>query len=181
MSDGGFSETALALRAVRQFAPPARKAEMEQRVAKAAAWLIASEPGTTEDRVMQLLGVTWAGADRQTLDRLSRKLVATQRDDGGWAQTPHLESDAYATGTVLFALHEAGLAASANAYRKGAQWLLRNQAADGSWHVASRAPKFQPYFESGFPYGHDQWISQMATGWASIALSAAVPEMRAGR
>ena len=30
--------------------------------------------------------------------------------------------------------------------------------------MRSRAVKFQPYFESGFPYDGDQWISQMATG-----------------
>jgi hypothetical protein len=33
--------------------------------------------------------------------------------------------------------------------------------------------KIQPYFESGFPHGHDQWISQSATAWAVMALAAA--------
>jgi hypothetical protein len=37
--------------------------------------------------------------------------------------------------------------------------------------VRSRSPKFQPYFEGGFPYGQDQWISSMATGWATAALA----------
>jgi hypothetical protein len=37
--------------------------------------------------------------------------------------------------------------------------------------VKSRAPKFQPYFQSGFPHDHDQWISSSATGWASMALA----------
>jgi hypothetical protein len=32
----------------------------------------------------------------------------------------------------------------------------------------------QPYFESGFPYGHDQWISAAGTSWATMALSLAV-------
>jgi hypothetical protein len=31
--------------------------------------------------------------------------------------------------------------------------------------------KIQPYFESGFPYGHDQWISQAGTAWAAMALT----------
>ena len=74
-----------------------------------------------------------------------------------------------------------GLTDAHVAYRRGAQFLMASQAADGSWHVASRAPKFQPYFEGGFPYGHDQWISEMATGWASIALALAPPEARAAR
>jgi hypothetical protein len=49
--------------------------------------------------------------------------------------------------------------------------LLRTQREDGSWYVKSRAMKIQPYFQSGFPYDHDQWISASATAWASMALS----------
>jgi hypothetical protein len=60
-----------------------------------------------------------------------------------------------------------------NAYRKVVKFLVATQAADGSWHVASRAAKIQPYFESGFPYGHDQWISAMGTGRAANALARA--------
>jgi hypothetical protein len=54
-------------------------------------------------------------------------------------------------------------------------YLLERQEADGSWHVRSRSPKFQPYFESGFPYGPDQWFSQAATAWATMALAYAIP------
>lgn len=59
------------------------------------------------------------------------------------------------------------------AYRRGVDYLVRTQYPDGSWYVRSRSMKFQPYFESGFPFGHDQWISAAATSWASMALSAA--------
>jgi len=52
---------------------------------------------------------------------------------------------------------------------------VQTQAEDGSWHVKSRAPKFQPYFDTIFPYGHDQWISAMATGWAATAVAMALP------
>jgi hypothetical protein len=34
--------------------------------------------------------------------------------------------------------------------RRGVEFLLKTQQADGSWHVKSRAVKFQPYFQSGF-------------------------------
>jgi squalene cyclase len=98
-------------------------------------------------------------------------VLALQRQDGGWAQTSFLKSDAYATATALYALHAAGRPTTDPAFHRGVQFLLDTQAADGSWYVASRAPKFQPYFDGGFPYGHDQWISQWATGWAAIALS----------
>ena len=36
--------------------------------------------------------------------------------------------------------------------------------------------KIQPYFNSGFPYGHDQWISHAGTAWAAIGLSRAAVE-----
>ncbi|HEY7211700.1 MAG TPA: ankyrin repeat domain-containing protein [Bryobacteraceae bacterium] len=182
LADSGFSPTAIAIRVLKQYAPPARKAEMEERIARASNWLLTAEPRTTEDYVMQLLGAKSAAASQTVVARLTHNLLNLQREDGGWAQTPYLKSDAYATGTALYALNQAsGLNDAHPAYRRGTQFLLTSQASDGSWYVASRAPKFQPYFEGGFPYGHDQWISEMATGWAGIALALATPETRASR
>jgi len=40
--------------------------------------------------------------------------------------------------------------------------------------VRSRSVKFQPYFDSGFPYGHDQWISAAGTNWAALAITLSV-------
>ncbi len=65
--------------------------------------------------------------------------------------------------------------ATDRAYQRGVNYLLTTQRADGSWRVTSRAPKFQAFFNSGFPYGGDQWISAWATGWATMALAQAVP------
>ena len=44
---------------------------------------------------------------------------------------------------------------------------------DGSWIVETRSVPIQAYFESGFPYGVNQWISAAATGWATTALALA--------
>jgi hypothetical protein len=66
-------------------------------------------------------------------------------------------------------------------YAKGVQYLLDTQAADGSWHVNSRSIWLQPYFESGFSYGTDQWISAVGTSWAAIALSLTVDARSATR
>lgn len=119
---------------------------------------------------MQLLGLVWAG-ERGT-SQFARALVGCQRPDGGWSQNPYVESDAYATGQVLFALAESGnLKASDPVFQRGIRYLLATQKEDGSWRVKSRAPKVQPYFESGFPYEHHQWISMAGTAWAAIALS----------
>jgi hypothetical protein len=37
--------------------------------------------------------------------------------------------------------------------------------------VKTRSIWLQPYFESGFPYGRDQFISTAGTAWASMALA----------
>jgi hypothetical protein len=103
-----------------------------------------------------------------------RELIEGQRDDGGWSQNPYLGSDAFATSVALRALYDSGrVKASDPVYRKGVAYLLRNQFPDGSWYVRSRAPKLQPYFQSAFPYDHDQWISAAATAWSVMALAPA--------
>jgi hypothetical protein len=82
-----------------------------------------------------------------------------------------MSSDAYETGLSLWALASAVPASvDGAAYRRGVDYLMRIQENDGSWHVCSRAFGFQPYFESGFPHGHDQWISMAATAWSAMAL-----------
>jgi ankyrin repeat protein len=171
IQDGDINRTAMAVRALTVYGTPARKAEFTARIDRAAAWLAGQTPVSTEERIMQLLGLSWAGSQRPLRETRMRELLALQRADGGWPQTPYLASDAYATGQVLYTLHELGLPASDSAVQRGIAYLLRTQAEDGTWHVKSRAMKIQPYFESGFPYGHDQWISQSATAWAAMALT----------
>jgi ankyrin repeat protein len=176
IEDGDFFRNALGIRAMTAYGAPGRAAEMKERIARAQNWLAKSTPVTTEDRNMQLLGLHWAGAET---NGLKKTMVAGQRADGGWAQRDELGSDAYATGQTLYALAQSGFSTADAAYKKGVEYLLATQHADGSWYVSSRAPKFQPYFESGFPYGHDQWISSMATGWATAGLAYAVEPFKA--
>ncbi len=175
IEDGDVFRTALGIRAITIYGPPGRAAEMQRRVAMAKAWLAAVRVDTAEDRNMQLLGLYWAGADAKTMEALAKNIRSKQRPDGGWAQLDDLSSDAYATGQTLYTLaYAAANPVKEPAYQKGVNFLLSTQHADGSWYVASRSPKFQPYFESGSPYGHDQWISSMATGWATAALAFAI-------
>jgi ankyrin repeat protein len=172
IEDGDFSRTALAVRALAVYGLPGRQAEMNERLQRAVAWLRSSTPLTAEDRGFRLLGLSWGGSDASTRQRAARDIMALQRPDGGWSQREEMASDAYATGLTLYALTESGsLPGSSPAVQRGTQYLLSTQRADGSWFVRSRSPKFQPYFEGGFPYGHDQWISSMATGWATAALA----------
>ena len=169
IESGEFGQTARAIRALRSFPIPARKDEFEQRIQRAAAWVEKAEPLTTEDRTMQILGLVWAG-DTAPAGRV-KELVGKQRTDGGWGQTDYHQSDAFATGEALWALHESGMMSSDPVYRRGVDFILRTQQEDGTWHVVSRSFGFQPYFQSGFPYEHDQWISQAGTAMAVIGLS----------
>jgi ankyrin repeat protein len=175
LQDNDFSRTAMAIRALKTYGTPGRAAEMKDRIERGKQWLLRATPVTTEDFDMRLNGVAAAGASVSDLRKLSEPILAKQRPDGGFAQRDGLASDAYATGMTLWTLANAGvIQPSHDVYQKGVKFLLSTQHADGSWHVPSRATKFQIYFESGFPHGHDQWISTMATGWAASALSLAI-------
>jgi len=137
----------------------------------AASWLLDAEPKSTHDRAFQLLGLRWSGVRGEIIDKLAGELLNKQRPDGGWGQLQTLASDAYATGQVLVALNETGaITPTEPAYQRGVDFLLSTQLDEGSWHVKSRSIPFQPYFESGFPHGPDQWISAAATNWATMAL-----------
>lgn len=175
MNAGTYQTAALAIYALKTYGPPAEKADTDKVIARAAAWLEASKPSNTQDQAFRLLGLAWANANSATLADAVKALTATQRDDGGWSQLPTMGSDAYATGQALYALNAGGKMPVANpVYANGVKYLLRTQAADGSWHVKSRSIWLQPYFESGFPYGSDQWISAAGTSWATMALSLTV-------
>jgi len=175
MEDSDISRTALCIRSLKVFGAPGRAAETSDRIGRARRWLLSAKASTAEERSMQLMGLAWSGAEAATLRKFADGILKAQRPDGGWNQRPELGSDAYATGESLFALAEAKCVQPKDAgYQKGVKFLLDTQAGDGSWHVKSRAPKFQPYFESGFPYGHDQWISATATAWATMALAQAM-------
>ncbi len=180
LEDGDFSRTAMAIRALKVYGTPARATETKERLARAKQWLLHAAPQITEDWDMRLTGIAAAGAGKAELADAAKPILALQRPDGGWAQRPELPSDAYATGMTLSALAETGIIQpetnnkNNSVYPKGVKFLLATQAADGSWHVFSRAAKLQPYFDSGFPYGHDQWISAMGTGWAANALALAL-------
>jgi hypothetical protein len=173
IEDGDFSRTALGVRALKVYGLPGRSAEMTDRIDRAVRWLQSNKPLTTEDRSFRLMGLAWGGGNADAIRRAATELAAIQRADGAWSQREEMTGDAYATGLAMYALRESGaLAASDAPIQKGAKYLLSTQRSDGSWYVRSRSPKFQPYFEGGFPYGPDQWISAMATGWATAALAA---------
>jgi hypothetical protein len=175
IQESEIARTARGMRTLQLYGPPALRPEFEQRIARARDFILEAHAKTNDDFAMQLAGAHWGGVTRSKVQALGRALLGMQRGDGGWAPNANLASDAYATGESLWALHESGILKPGDAaYQRGVKFLLESQWPDGSWYVRSRAPKFQPYFESGFPFGHDQWVSSMATGWAVMALAPAI-------
>src|SRR5205823_5521681 len=144
---------------------------------RVAAWVTKTPPRDTEDRVFRLWALQRAGAPEAARLSAARDLLQTQTPDGGWAQLATLKPDAYATGSALVALYEAGgLSPDDPASWRALAYLLRTQLPDGSWHVVSRSKPFQTYFESGFPHGKDQFISMSASAWATAALATSLPK-----
>jgi hypothetical protein len=177
-----FTTTYVAVRALQMFGTAEQKERIDERLRTVRAWLVRAPARETEDRVFRLWGLRRVGADPDEVQRAARELIRSQRPDGGWAQREGMASDAYATGSALVALHQAGgLATDDPVYRRGVKFLLATQREDGTWHVRSRSRPFQVYFESGFPYGKDQFISLAASGWATTALALALPRPPAER
>ncbi len=177
--------TAVAVRAIQDHLPASMAVERREAAARARAWLERAVPADTEDRVFQLLGLSWTGVPAAALQPQVRALLAAQRSDGGWSQIARLASDAYATGQALVVLQRVGrLPASHPAVRRGLGWLLSHQKPDGSWLVETRLHEQDlvspPYFETGFPHGPHQIAAAMGTTYAAMALVESLPVADAG-
>jgi hypothetical protein len=171
LEDSDVTATAISVRALQLYAPPGRQREVVGIVRRAGSWLLSITARGMEAESFQLQGLAWSQADRRAISTRVAVIVAEQRADGGWAQFSTLPSDAYATGQALVALHQAGgISRTSSVYKNGVKFLLSTQLADGSWLVTSRARGTQPYVNSGFPHGTNQFISAAGTAWGTSAL-----------
>lgn len=171
-----FTTTYLAIRALKYYSNDKQQASAHKLYNSTLNWLLSATPETTEDKVFHLRALRYLDAPAKSIKRHATDLLEAQRPDGGWQQTQGMESDAYATATVLVGLARTGQADdSPAAYAKGISYLLKCQTEHGSWHVKSRSKPFQKYFETGFPHGKDQFISTSATAWSTLALLLALP------
>ncbi|MDP9169451.1 MAG: hypothetical protein M3N54_02430, partial [Acidobacteriota bacterium] len=161
-----ITNTANSLRALQFYAPSATAS-----IQRGADWLATAPVVTHEDRVFRVFGLAWAGGRKDALANAVKDLRAEQRGDGGWSDNAYMPTTSYATGQALIALHEAGVATTDASWKRGVQFLLNTQLADGSWYVKSHSYSAQPYYDNGFPHGLDQWISAAGTNWAVMALA----------
>jgi hypothetical protein len=178
-SEGGIiTTTAQAVRAMTLYPLAGHQTEWEEKVRRAQRWLLAAETHSAEERGMRLMGLVWSKAPRAAVDAAAQQVIARQQPGGGWAQADQFAPDAYATGLSLYALRAAGMPVAAEVYRNGVTFLLKNQYQDGSWLVKTRSYPVQPYFESGYPFGHNQWISAGGASWASLAIAHTLPDAK---
>ncbi len=176
-SDGNeFTATYVALRGLHEFAPEASNTSKKNRFDAAAKWLSSTQPADTEDAVFRLKSLRIVQAEDAVAEFAIEDLLKQQKPDGGWAQKSDMECDVYATSSVMASLLTAGqLPPDHPAIQSGVQFLLDKQLEDGTWHVVTRADGFQPYYETGFPHGEDQFISVAASSWATMALLRSLP------
>ena len=173
-----ITRTWLCLTALNHFGSADLLEQIDERNKKSKEWLLDDEAHSTEDKVSRIRALSVLEDADKEIAKFANELLEEQNADGGWAQSNDMQSDAYATGSVLMTLHQqAGLATERDFYRRGVRFLLSSQLDDGTWHVKTRATPVQKYFESGFPHGRDQYISITATCWAATALSLTLPVM----
>ncbi|MGQ0636126.1 MAG: hypothetical protein ACT4QC_16055 [Planctomycetaceae bacterium] len=98
--------TALAAMGINRFASSEQGPAARTAIDKSRAWIAAVNADFHEDRVGKLWGLYGLGASADDVAAARKELLATQRPDGGWAQLPELDSDAYATGTALYVLFD---------------------------------------------------------------------------
>ncbi|MBS1724331.1 MAG: ankyrin repeat domain-containing protein [Armatimonadetes bacterium] len=177
MQSSNFTITAMAARSILAYGEdtPAVK----KQIALAKDWLTKTQARTSDDRASRLMGMKWVGSSAAEMKPAADAIVADQKADGGWSQAPNLQSDAYSTGQALCALQMSGMVKTTDPiYRKGVQFLVRNQDADGSWYVAKRALPANNYFDGGFPHGESQYSSFNGSCWATMALMATLPDAK---
>ncbi len=176
MQSSFFSTTALAVKSLMIYGPKSQQADIADRIRRARAWLAKTPAKTSEDRTFRLLGLKWAGASTPQIKSAMAEVRADQHSDGGWAQLPTMNSDAYATGQALYSLNTGGgVPTSDSVYKRGLDFLIRTQDPDGSWFANKRANPANNFFNAGFPHGESQYSSFNATSWAMIALVATLP------
>lgn len=120
--------------------PEAPTAKREA-LSKAFEWFEAADHSDIhQEKVLKLLLLLRTARPRDALQPIIDELLALQREDGGWSQTiPEPKSDAFATGQTLYALSLAGYTVKDMVIKRGIDFLVATQAADGSWPMVSRS------------------------------------------
>lgn len=181
MEDTLVTATAMGVRALTLYPVAGLKEQVEEKLSRSQRWLLAVKARSAEDRAMKLMGLVWTNAPRPKVEAAIADIRKQQRAGGGWAQRDDMQPDAYATGISLYALYVAGFNPAHPIYKDGVRFLQQNQYQDGSWLVRTRSYPTQPYFESGYPFGNNQFLSAGAASWDALAIAFTLPDAGAGQ
>lgn len=160
-----FAATALHDRLSANGADQSRTSPFVQTHRRADEFLLKQIPDATHQGVV-LRMLTKTQADDVAKNSLIQELRSLQRDDGGWSQTSDRPSDAFAVGQSLYAMYCVGVPSTDDSVRRGLAFLVRSQAADGTWPMTSRNNP-----ETGKPADNLNPITYAATAWAVIGIS----------
>jgi hypothetical protein len=140
---------------------------------KAMAWLARPRPDdSAQVKVLKLLLDLRGGTPREKMQPAVDELLAAQRADGGWSQTPESASDAFATGQTVYVLSLAGCTTDRPEIRRAIEFLASTQKPDGSWAMTSRPS----------PDGKTRAaklltpITCASAAWATLALARVAPQ-----
>lgn len=133
-------------------------------------WLKSRPPAdTTQYWAMRLLTSVRGENSSRERRRLVEQLLQRQNSDGGWAQTPELASDAYATGQSLYVLSLAGVKNGRKEIRRGVDFLVSTQLEDGTWKMIPRATPERQASKNLWPINH------IGAAWATMGLVRSLP------
>jgi hypothetical protein len=165
---GKFMTTANALVAIKWTAAHIDDPKYAKAAERALAWIESHEPETTQDKIFKVIALMHYGTPEQKRSAWSvvETMAAEQQADGGWREDATSKgTNAFATGQVLYAFKQAGISIHGDMFRRGVDFLLKNQINDpasldnGSWAAMNTASE-RP---SGFA----------PTMWAVIGLAGA--------
>ncbi|WP_375755587.1 Ig-like domain-containing protein [Corallococcus exercitus] len=156
----------VALAQAKQRVDPAKAAQYQAAIDKAAAYLRANintpTTGVFDDGMPYTFQKSWAivglkaagpgvdGVNTATIQTLANQLIAMPMVNGkGWGRLPNGASDDFATGIAVYALCLAGKEPASNTRLFDAiEWLKTKQAADGGWEPGSAARDIATTFAS---------------------------------
>ena len=73
------------------------------------------------------------------MDDLVERILNGQNQDGGWGFLPGKSSNTECTSLCLLALDSLGGKQPVTSTKRGLEWLLQRQAAEGSWPLSDSA------------------------------------------
>jgi len=146
---GQFMTTADALVSIKRAAAHSDNPKYEKAAGRAVAWIASHEPETTQDRIFKIIALMHYGTPDQKRMAWSvvEELSTEQQPDGGWKEAAAMEgSNAIATGQVLYAYKQAGVSIHTPMFRRGVDFLLKNQVNEptpdnGLWNAAHTESK----------------------------------------